>query len=271
MAQAHVLDFRRLDELAMAEAEGLLDRLTGAEPFSVTSLGPLIEWLELAAGNRLPDPIRGEWLRLNGAAPLVAALRSGQGAWLAPRDERLGFARLRFDAHDPDMLLTRFFMAMKRAAMMVSGLPKIVAGQLSAALREMKGNIIEHSSAKDSGLLLYRAAPGVFEFVATDRGIGILTSLKSSTTFAALDDHGEALLLALQEGVSRFDQTQGRGFGFRTLFLGLLHLNGTLRFRSGDYALLMDGTSPELSTAQLVQKTYMKGFFVSVRIHAADI
>jgi hypothetical protein len=35
--------------------------------------------------------------------------------------------------------------------------------------------------------------------------------------------------------------TAKRGNGFRPLFQGLANLNGTLRFRSGDQALTMDG------------------------------
>lgn len=55
------------------------------------------------------------------------------------------------------------------------------------------------------------------------------------------------------------------------MFLGLLDLYGSLRFRSGDYAILMDGTSPDLTTAQLAQKPPMDGFFASIRCHSGPV
>jgi hypothetical protein len=71
---------------------------------------------------------------------------------------------------------------------------------------------------------------------------------------------------ALTEGTSRFGSESGHGYGFRPLFVGLANLKGSLRFRSGDHALLMDGTSPSLTTAQLAQKPPIDGFFASIAI-----
>ena len=63
--------------------------------------------------------------------------------------------------------------------------------------------------------------------------------------------------------ISRFGPNSKRGRGFQPIFFGLMNLHG--RFRSGDYALLMDGTSPQLATAQLAQKPSISGFLASVR------
>jgi hypothetical protein len=68
---------------------------------------------------------------------------------------------------------------------------------------------------------------------------------------AALGDHSKALQSALTDGISRFGSDTGRGHGFRPIFLGLANLRGSLRFRSGDHALVIDGTSPSLMTAKL--------------------
>jgi hypothetical protein len=46
-------------------------------------------------------------------------------------------------------------------------------------------------------------------------------------------------------------------------------LQGSLRFRSGDHALLIDGTSPDLATAQLAQKPLIDGFLASIRCHVS--
>lgn len=55
-----------------------------------------------------------------------------------------------------------------------------------------------------------------------------------------------------------------RGDGFRSIFQGPTDLNGYLRFRSGDHAVIMDGTGPNLATAQIAQKPTLAGFFASV-------
>lgn len=43
------------------------------------------------------------------------------------------------------------------------------------------------------------------------------------------------------------------------------NLHGYLRFRTGDGAIVMDGTAPTLATAQVSQKPCLDGFFASVR------
>src|SRR6202007_1014324 len=123
-------------------------------------------------------------------------------------------------------------------------LPRDAARQLIAAMHEMHDNVIEHSDAPDTGVLAFRGGPGVFEFVASDRGIGVLDSLRKSTKYRRLSNSGEALEVSITEGASRFDDDARRGFGFRPIFLGLVDLYGSLRFRSGDYSLQMDGASP---------------------------
>jgi hypothetical protein len=69
---------------------------------------------------------------------------------------------------------------------------------------------------------------------------------------------------ALQDGNSRYGVAAGRGMGFRPLFIALANLNGTLRFRSGDHALTIDGHSPTLIMAKLAQKPHIRGLIASV-------
>ena len=134
---------------------------------------------------------------------------------------------------------------------------------MAAAILELAGNIEEHSGAVETGVIAFRATTGAFEFVVADQGIGVLRSLRGSPEFLTLDDHGRALELALTDGVSRFGDPR-RGHGFRPIFQGLTDLNGYLRFRSGDHAIIMDGTNQSLATAQLAQKPYLTGFLASV-------
>jgi hypothetical protein len=94
--------------------------------------------------------------------------------------------------------------------------------------------------------------------------VGILETLRTCADFAHVTDHGNALMLALADGVSRFGSSTGRGFGFRPIFVGLANIRGFLRFRSGDHALILDGTEPSLTTAKPAQKPMLSGFIVSI-------
>lgn len=264
MKTALPLTFAAVDGLGFAAASG---RLALSQParYLPASLGPLLELLCLLAGGRLPSPIPGGWLEDNGARPMIAAIQNQSECWIKPDDRRMGFIRAARNGRDEDALFTGFLMDAQRAARDVSRLPGTVPGQLVAAMQELESNIHEHCDAADTGLLAFRAAAGVFEFVAADRGIGILRSLQRCLAFANLDDHGKAMLAALSDGTSRFGTDGQRGHGFRPIFLGLANLRGSLRFRSGDHALVIDGRSPSLATAQLAQKPFFDGFLASAR------
>jgi hypothetical protein len=260
------LTFAAVDGLGFAAAAGRLEAAKQTERYAPASLGPLLELLYLAAGGRLPSAVVGGWLAENGAGLMISALHDGRECWVNPGDRRIGFVRtIRSRQDDEDPLLTGFLMDAQRAAREVAGLPGTTPGQPVAAMQELENNIHEHSDAPDTGLLAFRATRGAFEFVAADRGIGILKSLQRYSTFAALHDHGNAIQAALSDGTSRFGSDGRRGHGFRPTFLGLANLQGSLRFRSGDHALLIDGTSPILATAQLAQKPPIDGFLASVR------
>ena len=96
----------------------------------------------------------------------------------------------------------------------------------------------------------------------------VLRSLRRNAAYAGLQDEGKALEAAMTDGVSRYGPNNNRGYGFRPIFTGLANLHGELRFRSGDHAITMDGTSPALTTSRISQKAPLDGFFASVRCHA---
>lgn len=259
---AKPLTFSEVDALSFAAANGRLAGETADDPsYIAAELGPLIELFSLSASSRLPpDPAR--WFVATRENGLITALRRNAAEWMSPDRRRIGFIRIA-QSNDNEAM-TRFLMDAHKAAREVSGLPGSQPGQLAAAIREMENNIQEHSDAAQTGSLAYRAAPGIFEFVAADRGIGVLASLRQCSTYAGLSDHGNALRSTLTDGHSRFGQDVGRGHGFRPLFLGLVNLYGTLRFRSGDHALVIDGANPDLMMARLAQKAPIDGFLVSV-------
>lgn len=270
---AKPLSFHAVDGLAFAAATGQTDAVSACAPFIPIALGPLLELLHLAAGDRLPEPpAGGSWLARNSATPMIVALQEQHEIlWLDPRDRRMGFIRALRTGPDGDNRLVSFLMDAQRAARDVSRLPGTTPGQLAAAMQELENNIHEHSDTADTGFLAFRAALGVFEFVAADRGVGILASLQRCPLYADVPDHGTALQTALTDGTSRFGANSQRGYGFRPIFIGLTNLRGVLRFRSGDHALAIDGTSPNLAMAQLAQKPAIDGFFASIRCQTPPI
>jgi hypothetical protein len=129
-------------------------------------------------------------------------------------------------------------LAAQKAAV-TAGVNRRIAAQFAAALGEMASNIHEHSDRPATGIAAYRVGYGEFEFAVADRGNGILANCRAALT--SRDDHGQALRLALTDGVSRYGPQAKRGGGFRPIFVGLANLSGALRFRSGDHALVIDG------------------------------
>jgi hypothetical protein len=131
----------------------------------------------------------------------------------------------------------------------------------------MTDNIYLHSDRSETGLAAFLARSGYFEFGVLDRGMGVLRSLQSCDQYARLQDHGDALEIALTDGCSRFGPNSKHGHGFRSLFIGLSNLNGALRFRTGDHALTIDGRNPISIPWRKIAKPKINGFlaFVSCR------
>ncbi len=260
--QSTPLSFSVVDDLAFAAENNVLGDFHPRVAYVPNSLGPLVELLSLVSHGLLPRSAVG-WLSPNGAAPFMSALNGRQEFWVSA-DGRTGFAR----AHRPGVNAaenyTRFLLAVDRAASRTAGFAGIISAKLVAALEEMESNIHEHSQAVDTGVVCFRAADGIFEFVVADGGIGILNSLRQCAAFASLQDHGRALECALAEGNSRLGVGIGRGLGFRQVFLSLLDMQGTLRFRSGDHALVMNGISPNEKISVIAQKPRLNGFLASI-------
>jgi len=261
MSTATPLTFADVDDLAMAAIRKRLTPAAITNRYSPHTLGPLLELLHLLEMQVVPEWIH-DHLAVNGAQSLVDAIREKKDCWFASGNPRIGFVRT---SCMQEHLATLFQMNAQRAARDIAKLPGETPGHLLAAMHELNSNIEEHSAAESTGIMAYRARAGEFEFVVADAGIGILQSLSSCQEFAYLSNHGDALLAALNEGTSRYGSNKNRGYGFRSIFRGLYERKGSLRFRSGDHALTMDGASPDLKVAQLAQKPNLQGFFVSVR------
>jgi anti-sigma regulatory factor (Ser/Thr protein kinase) len=267
MIRPPVFDFASLDGLAFAAERG---RFNGpALPrMAAQGLGPILELAQLADTGLLPAPEKAEWLALDGFEVLYRMLLTGRSQWVCADGRRIGFLRTGAQPPKNETGWISFCLAAQQAASM-AGFPTRIAQQLIAAIGELRSNVYEHSRSARTGLIAFRAGTSSFEFVVGDRGVGVLQSLRTCTEFEGISDHGEALKLALTEGVSRFGSKARRGYGFRPIFVGLANVRGYLRFRSGDHSLIIDGTRPSLTTARPAQKPMLSGFIVSVSCNAA--
>lgn len=256
------LTFAHLDDLLKASERGL-DCSTYFAAASIERIGPLIELLihdrsKPAGFKALPNSPE-----VRAVTTEFSARGSTQGTHITMGPVTIGFARTDREPTEVSTDWTAFCLEIRRAAV-DAGIHVTTARGLVGALREIESNIHEHSGRPRDGLVGYRCAAGEFEFVVADSGMGMLASLRRNPKHSALTDAGLALELALTDGISRFPDEEGRGYGFRDLFRGLANLNGELRFRSGDHALLIDGTGPSLLERQLVQKTELRGFVASI-------
>ena len=212
------LTFSAVDELGFAAAGGQLDVGHLPAVYVLTRLGPVVELLYLVKGGKLPYEIVRRWLVPNGAESMLAALKDERERWRS-RDRHLGFVRAHRTGTNAYTFLTAFLMDAKRACRDIGKFLGTTPGQLAAAMQELESNIHEHSDAANTGILAYRAAPGFFEFVAADRGIGILQSMRRCPAFSGMADHGNALQAALAEGNSRFGLCKGVATGLGRSFL----------------------------------------------------
>ncbi len=257
-----ILDFCALDDIAFAVERGRLNE--HALPLlKARNIGPLLELSQLSKRRVLPSPISAVWLHLDSLGSLFKRLEDGRSLWICPQTRRIGFLRTMSTLPQNETARISFGLAVQQAAELAD-FPRQIARQLTAALLELHDNIYEHSQASKTGMAAFQSHKGMFEFVVVDSGIGILDSLRTYPDYAELNDHGKALQLALTEGISRYGPHSTRGYGFRPLFVGLANRYGTLRFRSGDHALLIDGKNPSLISARLAQKPLIQGFLVSV-------
>ncbi len=257
------LTYEFLDDLAIAATRGRGDPEAHLMSRKAQRIGPLLELLALDRAAILPMEAlpRGETGQI--LAHATRAMQTGHGHHVIGA-VRLGFVLTNRDPQASDQTHWIAFCRKAQEAAELS-LPKPIARGLIGALREIEENVHLHSERSSDGVVGYRGTNTDFEFVVADSGVGILSSLRKSPEYTQLADCGTAIKLALTDGHSRLRHTlPNRGYGFHDLFVGLANLNGSLRFRSGDHALTIDGTSPSLMTARLTQKVEIPGFLASI-------
>ena len=138
------------------------------------------------------------------------------------------------------------------------------AARLQLALYAMVENAVIHAEAP-AILVGYDASPGTALFCVADVGIGVLASLRRNPAFSGLKLHNEAIRAALQDGTtSLLLEEGGGGFGFRDVFNSLVEQWGSLRFRSGEGCITMDGTDCDADRGGVTHPPPLPGFQVTV-------
>jgi len=254
------MTFEVVDDVALALDAGRL--AASSVTLTVTGrLGPLVEFhfLRRAAEARY----RGIQIEANEISRLLDAAFAGRTTGTT-RGAVAGFLPLaKRQPETDDPLWIRWSLTAQHAARRAGVAPKL-AQSLIGALNELEDNVHMHSGAPATGIAGFAVTEEAFEVVVADAGIGILESLRQAPDVAGLTDGGEALRLALSDGISRFGRGQGRGYGFATMFTALAGHEAALRFRSGDHALTIVGTGPTLAHAVISQKAALPGFIVSI-------
>ncbi|MFO0864727.1 MAG: hypothetical protein U0744_08765 [Gemmataceae bacterium] len=133
---------------------------------------------------------------------------------------------------------------------------------LLLALTAMVENAILHANSPAGVLVGYQQTQNAAAFTVADVGIGVLASLRSNCDFIHLRHHRDALRLALQDGVSCLGV--GNGFGFHQLFKALANQYGTIRLRTGDVCVTMDGQDFDADIGQETFPEAIQGMVVTV-------
>lgn len=250
------LTFTAVDGLAFAAVKGKRVSIQ-SKTFVAADVGPLLELIHLSRDGVLPTSVAPSRV-----VEFYSALQANRQYWICQKTNQIGFFRTTNSENDISNSF-RFGQAAQKAAI-DAGFAKQVARQLVGAIVEMVDNIYLHSRSSETGIVAFQARSGYFEFAVSDRGIGILKSLKENSEYAQLSDHGDALQLALTDGCSKYGSNANHGHGFRPLFIGLSNLNGALRFRSGDHALTIDGRNPQSIPWRKIAKPPLSGFLAAI-------
>lgn len=259
------LTFKDLDGIVFAAGRQKLGAYAGRS-FHMVDLGPWFEMMRLKARGALDGAPAGLFIAGTAAAKMEAALELESTASDVAPIRNSFIVRPSGSTHTISML-TAFAIAVQKSAT-AAGIPKKMMLRLSSPLSEMFDNIFEHSEAHQTGLAAFRSLPGSFEFVVADLGAGVLASLRRSSRYAHLKEHGEALQSALQPEVSRFDEP-GHGHGFDRLVEGMANMNSELRFRSGDAVVQMTGIGGRRPEPTVAKRPEINGFIVSAKFHAS--
>lgn len=255
--------FAGTDELlAIAQAGGLED----VGPVRVTRSGRIGPLIELAMARRVyPASYSGITADASFAVDVERAIATGTACGFQ-RGARFGvFPLVDLGADGDPTDEWRLWFSRADQAAQAAGFASRTAAEIMGAFGELQDNVFRHSQAYATGLIAHAVTAEGFELVVSDRGIGVLKSLRSHPDHADLKDAGGALRRALANGETRFGRDSGCGLGIGQIFRALANHDGDLRFRSDDHVLEIEGDSPTLQGhIEIRHKAALPGFTVSV-------
>lgn len=257
------MDFAFVDEL--------LWRFQRAQPgqeqlLTIGGKGSLGSLVELSLAARVYSQV-GRLLRISDSDAQVLKLLGGTSVIGSEYGARAGHFPTARRNIENDAVWEHWCMRLQAAAEAV-GFPKRLAQGLVGATIELVDNIEEHSEQSGTGLVAYRAENSSVELVIADAGIGVLSSLRKSQVYSGLIDGGVALRLACTDGQTRSSDPR-HGYGISQVFRALAGLSGSIRFRSGDHALTIEGDRLSLEGKVVIaQRAQFPGLTVSIRCRA---
>lgn len=176
--------------------------------------------------------------------------------------EFISLDRKRYEEEHRSLFLVRL-----RQAATDAGFASKRALAIAGAIGEMIDNAIFHSESEPEILVGYQVKGNAICCCICDVGIGVLASLRTNPIYSNLTRHKDAIRKSLETGVSRMPSG---GTGFMTLFRALANLWGTLRFRSGEGCVTMDGTSFDSARGTATVVLNRPGFQVTICCRSDD-
>lgn len=266
-----IFDFPLLDDLLLLPSPEVRKALSSAGPLRVVGIGPLVEYaLHRRSGMASYPPVHE--IVPSSVGERVNRTASGNGRFDLTNTslEALPFEFAPLpDGTEVSGLMWRAFKNRLANAAVNAGFDKLTAKGLAGAFGELQDNARDHSDRPRTVITGYRWSTAEFEMIVGDAGIGVLASLRSHPDYQHVTEHGEALKTALSSGETRYGRGSGHGAGFDTVFRNIAGLQGSLRFRSGDNSLELDGVSARSIDSNLRQRQFFQGFAVSITCRPA--
>ena len=245
-------DYALIEDAAAAAAAGIRTSL----PSNDMSLGPFVETVVLRKSftSLLMDGRGGDRHQLLSRASksdAAAAYAPGLGAFF------LGEAGVK--SSNSSLL---YGEALARAVA-AEGLSAGASSLLKGATLELLTNIHEHAGGGARGISLFETFAGGVELCVADAGQGVVAGYVSANPQLEGITAERALTKALVEHESRLPG--GRGTGYKTVANAMRSLDATMRVRSGDASLEIEGHPSEAEWLSREQ-VELRGFVVSITL-----
>jgi hypothetical protein len=241
----HVDDYRREVEA------GRVGSVLPLAPADI-SLGAAVELACWHSSGAAQDPRidaqLGRWAKTCGTfATVLDALavrqeRPPRGFETLPLDIRSVPTRDEFAEHGSPWAL--FCMGFARSLRNIGGFDSELARALADVLHELVDNVLEHAGPLHTppcrGVVGYHVVHGETTFAVGDLGQGVLKSLQTNPMHVRLSTSEAALVAVVRDHATR-RTSFAEGGGIKLVFASLASLQGTLRFRSADAVLTVQG------------------------------